>query len=67
MRFKTYSVRLQSGEEYYRTFDPLDYRTMGVPFSPASGMPQLEAYQFVNEMNRGSIGVVYFLRNGDKA
>ncbi len=53
MRFQTFIRRQIDGD---RTelfpFRPEHYRKAGIPYSPISGMPVLEAYEIVNNLNR---------------
>lgn len=64
MRFKTF-IRKQidvDRTEFFR-FGPEHYRKAGVPYSPFSGMPVLEAYEIVNDLNRNQAEhhFVYYL------
>jgi len=53
MRFKTYVRRTVSGDQAESVhFGPEHYKKAGIPYSPFSGMPVLEAYQLVNDLNR---------------
>lgn len=53
MRFKTY-IRRQVIDDRAESlhFGPEHYRRAGIPYSPFGGMPVLEAYQLVNDLNR---------------
>jgi hypothetical protein len=64
MRFKTF-IRRQISEdrtELFR-FEQEHYRKAGIPYSPFSGMPVLEAYEIVNDLNRNQAEhqFVYYL------
>lgn len=53
MRFQTFIRRQINGDEdEFCRFGPEHYKKAGIPYSPFSGMPVLEAYQVVNELNR---------------
>lgn len=55
MRFQTFTRRILSdGSTEVLEFTPDHYREAGVGYSPAVGMPQLEAYQLVNRWNHNS-------------
>lgn len=64
MRFKTFMRRQINGDrtELLR-FGPEHYKKVGVPYSPIGGMPVLEAYQIVNDLNRNQPqqSFVYYL------
>jgi hypothetical protein len=64
MRFKTFTRRKIRGHrtELF-TFQPEHYRKAGIPYSPFSGMPVLEAYEIVNDLNRNQAEhqFVYYL------
>lgn len=64
MRFKTFIRRRINGDrtEMFR-FGPEHYRKAGIPYSPFGGMPVLEAYQVVNDLNRNQAEhqFVYYL------
>ena len=53
MRFKSFVRKQIDGDqtEFIR-FGPEHYKKAGIPYSPFGGMPILEAYQLVNELNR---------------
>ena len=53
MRFKSFVRKEVDGDqaEFIR-FGPEHYRKAGIPYSPFGGMPILEAYQLVNDLNR---------------
>jgi hypothetical protein len=53
MRFKTFIRQQISGNQAELIqFGPEHYRRVGIPYSPFGGMPVLEAYQIVNDLNR---------------
>jgi len=53
MRFKTFIRRQINGDRTeFIQFGPEHYKMAGIPYSPFSGMPVLEAYQLVNDLNR---------------
>jgi hypothetical protein len=64
MRFKTFTRRNFNGDrtEFF-PFQPEHYRKAGVPYSPFSGMPVLEAHEIVNDLNRNQAEhqFVYYL------
>ncbi len=64
MRFKTFIGRKLSDDrtELFQ-FRPEHYRKAGVPYSPIGGMPVLEAYEIVNELNKNQAEhqFVYYL------
>ncbi len=64
MRFKTFIRRQINCDriDLFR-FGPEHYKKAGIPYSPFGGMPVLEAYQLVNELNRTQSGhlFVYYL------
>ena len=64
MRFQTFIGRQINGDqtELFR-FEPEHYRKAGIPYSPFSGMPVLEAYEIVNDLNRNQAEhlFVYYL------
>jgi hypothetical protein len=64
MRFRTFVRRQFNGDrtELFR-FGPEHYKKAGIPYSPICGMPVLEAYQIVNDLNRNQIEhqFVYYL------
>lgn len=64
MRFKTFIGRQINGDrtELFR-FGPEHYRKAGIPYSPFCGMPVLEAYEIVNDLNRNQADnhFVYYL------
>lgn len=52
MRYKYFLRRvLDTGDIQRVPFDPSHYNAVGVGYSPAIGMPQLEAHQLVNRWN----------------
>jgi len=53
MRFQTF-MRKQINDDRAELlqFGPEHYRKAGIPYSPFSGMPVLEAYEVVNDLNR---------------
>ena len=64
MRFKTFiGKKLNDDETELFQFGPEHYRRAGVPYSPIAGMPVLEAYEIVNELNRNQTEhqFVYYL------
>jgi hypothetical protein len=64
MRFKTFIRRRINDDrnEFFR-FGPEHYKKAGIPYSPFCGMPVLEAYQIVNDLNRNQAQhqFVYYL------
>jgi hypothetical protein len=53
MRFKAYIRRqIHDDRTELLRFGPEHYRMAGIPYSPFCGMPVLEAYQLVNDLNR---------------
>ena len=53
MRFKTFIRRQLNGDRTESLqFGPEHYRRAGITYSPIGGMPVLEAYQLVNDLNR---------------
>lgn len=64
MRFQTF-IRRQIFDDRTELFpfQPEHYRQAGIPYSPFSGMPVLEAYEIVNDLNRNQAGhhFVYYL------
>ena len=64
MQFKTFTRRQINGDriELFR-FEPEHYRKAGIPYSPYSGMPVLEAYEIVNDLNQNQAEhqFVYYL------
>jgi hypothetical protein len=64
MRFKTFIGRkLNDDQTKLFRFGPEHYRKAGVPYSPSGGMPVLEAYEVVNDLNRNQAEhqFVYYL------
>lgn len=53
MRPQTTYLRkdLTTGDVAVKRFKPVDFRTVGLMPAMASGIPQLEAYQLVNQWN----------------
>jgi hypothetical protein len=53
MRFKTF-IRRQINDDRteFVQFGPEHYKKAGIPYSPFGGMPVLEAYELVNDLNR---------------
>jgi len=64
MRFQTFTRR-RINEDRIESFpfEPEHYRKAGVPYSPFSGMPVLEAYEIVNSLNQNQTEhrFVYYL------
>jgi hypothetical protein len=64
MQFKTFTRRQINGDriELFR-FEQEHYRKAGIPYSPLSGMPVLEAYEIVNDLNRNQVEhqFIYYL------
>ena len=64
MLFKSFTRRQIDGDETeVIRFGPEHYKKAGIPYSPFGGMPILEAYQLVNDLNRNQSEhhFVYFL------
>jgi hypothetical protein len=64
MRFKTFIGRkLNDDQTELFLFGPEHYRKAGIPYSPFSGMPVLEAHEVVNDLNRNQAEhqFVYYL------
>jgi hypothetical protein len=64
MRYQTFTRRQIDGDQTeLLRFGPEHYRKAGIPFSPLSGMPVLEAFEVVNELNRNQTEhqFVYYL------
>lgn len=64
MRFQTFMRRQIDGNQIeLLSFQPEHYKKAGIPYSPFSGMPVLEAYEVVNDLNRRQAGhhFVYYL------
>ena len=64
MRFKTFIGRkLNDDRTELFQFGPEHYRKAGIPYSPFSGMPVLEAHEIVNDLNRNQAEhqFVYYL------
>ena len=64
MRFQTFTRSKIDGDRTESfPFEPAHYRKAGVPYSPYSGMPVLEAYEIVNDLNRNQSDhqFVYYL------
>jgi hypothetical protein len=64
MRFKTFMRRkIGGGKTELLCFGPEHYKKAGIPYSPIGGMPVLEAYQIVNDLNRNQPqqSFVYYL------
>lgn len=53
MRFKTFiRHQIDCDRTEFVQFGPEHYKRAGIPYSPFGGMPVLEAYQLVNDLNR---------------
>lgn len=53
MRFKTFiRKQIDNDRAEFIQFGPDQYRKAGIPYSPLGGMPVLEAYQLVNDLNQ---------------
>jgi hypothetical protein len=53
MRYLTFTRRQIDGSQIeLHPFGPEHYRRAGIPYSPYSGMPVLEAYEIVNDLNQ---------------
>jgi hypothetical protein len=64
MRFKSFARKKINGDRTeVLPFQPEHYRKAGVPYSPFSGMPVLEAHEIVNDLNRSQAEhqFVYYL------
>ena len=64
MRFTGFKIKsIADGESRKQDFLPKHYRQAGVPYAPAAGMPVLEAFQLVNQMNidGGSPNSIFYL------
>lgn len=66
MRFKGFTRRVLgtfSQQESFVEFTPEHYKLVGVGYSPALGMPVLEAYELINKWNaqQHRQGIVYYL------
>jgi hypothetical protein len=64
MRFQTFTRRQIDGSRIELfPFGPEHYRKAGIPYSPCSGMPVLEAYEIVNDLNQNQAEhqFVYYL------
>lgn len=60
MRFQTFIRRqISDNRTELLRFGPEHYRKAGIPYSPFSGMPVLEAYEIVNDLNRNQAGHQY--------
>jgi hypothetical protein len=64
MRFKTF-IRREINDDRIELvqFGPEHYRKAGIPYSPFGGMPVLEAYEIVNDLNQNQAEhqFVYYL------
>lgn len=61
MRFKGYMRRLPGYHPEFVEFDLYHYKAAGVGYSPAIGMPVLEAHQLLNWWNSLGTRYVYWL------
>jgi hypothetical protein len=64
MRFQTFTRRkIDEDRTESLPFQQEHYRKAGIPYSPCGGMPVLEAYEIVNDLNRNQAEhqFVYFL------
>jgi hypothetical protein len=64
MRYLTFTRRQIDGSQIeLLPFGPEHYRRAGIPYSPYSGMPVLEAYEIVNDLNQNQAEhqFVYYL------
>jgi hypothetical protein len=64
MRFQTFTRRkIDEDRTESLAFQQEHYRKAGIPYSPCGGMPVLEAYEIVNDLNRNQAEhqFVYFL------
>ena len=64
MLFKSFARRqIDDDKTEFIRFGPEHYKKAGIPYSPFGGMPILEAYQLVNDLNRNQSEhqFVYFL------
>jgi hypothetical protein len=64
MRFRTF-IRKHIGGDRTESFQfgPEHFRKVGIPYAPSGGMPVLEAYEIVNDLNRSQAEhqFVYYL------
>jgi hypothetical protein len=64
MRFQTFTRKQIDGDRTeLLQFGPEHYRKAGIPYAPFGGMPVLEAYEIVNDLNRNQAEhqFVYYL------
>jgi hypothetical protein len=64
MRFQTFTRRKINGDRTESLpFEQEHYKKAGIPYSPFGGMPVLEAYEVVNDLNRNQAEhhFVYYL------
>jgi hypothetical protein len=64
MRFQTFTRKQIDGDRTeLLQFGPEHYRKAGIAYAPFGGMPVLEAYEIVNDLNRnqGEHQFVYYL------
>lgn len=61
MRFKGFMIqRIGDDRPEFREFKPEHYKRAGIA-PQAAGMPVLEAYQLVNEFNKGGQRAIHWL------
>lgn len=61
MRYKTYIRKMAGFAPETYTFAEHHYQEAHVAFTPAAGMPILEAHQLVNKWNKDQNRFVYIL------
>ncbi len=53
MRFRTFiRKQIDNDRAEFIQFGPEHYKKAGVPYAPYGGMPVLEAYELMNDLNR---------------